>query len=158
MSFRCRKRFQKKTNRHPTENLQNISSDLSLENKEFHTLTKTSLKNFYFVCCTQCFYYLHLMVTLWTSDLFFIFSSIALKFFAWPSTLLQFRNLLGLLGHLISLSQSHYLRTGLHKHRIKAHTDIHASSGIRAQDSRFRSNENSLCPSLHRHRDWHKND
>jgi hypothetical protein len=60
----------------------------------------------------------------------------------WPR--LQFRNLffstqaVGLLGRVISRSQGRYLNTEQHKHRINAHTDIHALSEIR-------THENSSC-------------
>jgi hypothetical protein len=50
-------------------------------------------------------------------------------------SLFQFLNLftqtVGLLGRVISQSQGLYLYTGHHKHRINAHTNIHASSTIR---------------------------
>jgi hypothetical protein len=52
-----------------------------------------------------------------------------------------FTQTVGLLGRLISSSQGRYLHTGQHKHRIKAHTDIHASSGIRSHDPSLRASE-----------------
>jgi hypothetical protein len=62
----------------------------------------------------------------------------ALQLFVGPWSLLQFRNrsffftqTVGLFGRGISPSQGRYLQTGQHKHRINAHTDIHALSGIR---------------------------
>jgi hypothetical protein len=72
----------------------------------------------------------------------FIHSSIAVEPFVghWP--FLQFRNLftqsVGLLGRVISPSQGPYLHTGQHKHRINAHTDIPAVSGIRTHDPSVR--------------------
>jgi hypothetical protein len=39
----------------------------------------------------------------------------------------------------ISLSQGRYLHSEQHKHRINAHTDIHALSGIRTHDPSFRA-------------------
>jgi hypothetical protein len=67
----------------------------------------------------------------------------------------------GLLGRVISPSQGRYLHTGQHKHRINAHTDIHALSGIRTHDSSIRASEDSssLRPRSHRDRpffppDW----
>jgi hypothetical protein len=46
----------------------------------------------------------------------------------------SFTHSVGLHGRGISPSQGRYLHTGQHKHRINAHTDIHASSGIRTHD------------------------
>jgi hypothetical protein len=60
-----------------------------------------------------------------------------------PGPLIQFRNhfsqTVGLLGRVISPSQSRYLNTGQYKHRINAHTDILALSGIRTHDPRVRT-------------------
>jgi hypothetical protein len=59
----------------------------------------------------------------------------------WP--LLQFRNLIyidgGLLGRVMSPSQGRYLHTGQDKHRINAHTDTHALSGILSHDPSVRA-------------------
>jgi hypothetical protein len=46
---------------------------------------------------------------------------------------------LGLLGRSISPSQGRYLHTEQHKHRINAHTNIHALSGIRTHDPSVRA-------------------
>jgi hypothetical protein len=46
----------------------------------------------------------------------------------------SFTQSVGLLGRGISLSQGSYLHTGHSKRRINAHTDIHASRGIRTYD------------------------
>jgi hypothetical protein len=65
----------------------------------------------------------------------------------WP--LLQFlghfTQSVGLLGRGISPLQGRYLHTEQHKHRVKAHTDIHAWSGIRAHDPSDRASEDSSC-------------
>jgi hypothetical protein len=45
----------------------------------------------------------------------------------------------------ISPSQGRYLRAGQHKHRMNAHTDIHALNGIRTYDPSVRASENILC-------------
>jgi hypothetical protein len=45
----------------------------------------------------------------------------------------------------ISPSQSRYLHTGQHKHRINAHTNIHALSGIRTHDPSVQASEDSSC-------------
>jgi hypothetical protein len=61
--------------------------------------------------------------------------SMALQSFVGPLLLFQFLDhlqSLGLLGQGISLSQSHYLHTGQHKHRRR--TYIHASNGIRTHN------------------------
>jgi hypothetical protein len=50
------------------------------------------------------------------------------------SSVILFTQTVGLLGRVISLSQGCYIHTGQHKHRINAHTDIHALSGIRTND------------------------
>jgi hypothetical protein len=64
--------------------------------------------------------------------------SMALQPFVGPWPHIQildlFTHLLGLLGRGISQSQGRYLHTGQHKHRINAHTHIHASSGIRTHN------------------------
>jgi hypothetical protein len=49
----------------------------------------------------------------------------------------------GLLERVISASQGRYLHTRQHKHRINAHTNIHALSGIRTQDPNVRASEES---------------
>jgi hypothetical protein len=47
---------------------------------------------------------------------------------------------------VISPSQSRYLITGQHKHRINIHTpNIHALSGIRTHDPSVRASEDSSC-------------
>jgi hypothetical protein len=52
----------------------------------------------------------------------------------------------GLLGRGISPSQSRYLHTEHHKHKINAHNiDIHALSGIRTHDPSVSSGEDSSC-------------
>jgi hypothetical protein len=45
-----------------------------------------------------------------------------------------FTQTVGLLWQVISPSQGRYLHKGQHKHRINAHTNIHALSGIRTHD------------------------
>jgi hypothetical protein len=49
----------------------------------------------------------------------------------------------GLLGRVISPSEGRYLHTGQHKHRINAHTDIHALSGIHTHDPSVLASEDS---------------
>jgi hypothetical protein len=65
-------------------------------------------------------------------------SSMALQPFVGPWPHLQFHNLftetVGLLGRVICLSQGGYLHTGQTKHKINAHTNIHALRGIRTHD------------------------
>jgi hypothetical protein len=46
------------------------------------------------------------------------------------SFVIFFTQTVGLLGRVISTSQGRYLHTGQHKHRINAHTDIHAWVGF----------------------------
>jgi hypothetical protein len=79
--------------------------------------------------------------------------------FSWPWPLLQFRNhftqTVGLLGGVISPSQDLYVHTGRHKHRINAHTDIHALSGIRNHDLSVRTSEDSSCLRPRGHCDRH---
>jgi hypothetical protein len=66
-----------------------------------------------------------------------------------PWLLIQFRNhfsqTVGFLGRVISPSQGRYLNTGQHKHRINAHTDIHALNEIRNHDHSVRMSESSSC-------------
>jgi hypothetical protein len=78
----------------------------------------------------------------------FIHSSMVLQPFVGPWPILQFRNhfyTVGLLGRVISPSQVRYLHTGQHKHRIYAHTDIHALSAIRTHDLSVRPSEDISC-------------
>jgi hypothetical protein len=67
-----------------------------------------------------------------------------------PWLLLQFRNLFYTDGRTPWTSDQlvarpRYLHTGEHKDRLNAHTDIHASSGIRTHDPSVRANEDSSC-------------
>jgi hypothetical protein len=55
-----------------------------------------------------------------------------------------FTQTVGLLERVISPSQGRYLHTRQHKHRINAHTDIHALSRIRTHDS-VRASEDNSC-------------
>jgi hypothetical protein len=61
------------------------------------------------------------------------------------SFVIFFTETVGLLGRMISPSQCHYLHTGQHKHRINAHTNIHALSGILTHDPSVRASEDSSC-------------
>jgi hypothetical protein len=61
------------------------------------------------------------------------------------SFIIFFTQTIGLLGRAISPSQGHYIHTGQHKHRINAHADIHALSGIRTHDPSVRVSEDSSC-------------
>jgi hypothetical protein len=77
----------------------------------------------------------------------FIHSSMALQPFVGPWPLIHFRifftRMVGLLGRVIGPSQGRYLHRGQHKHRLNAHTDIHALSGIRIHDPSVRASEDS---------------
>jgi hypothetical protein len=66
-----------------------------------------------------------------------------------------FTQLVGHLGKVISPSQGRYLHTAQHKHRINAHTDIHALSGIRTHDPSVRESEDGSCFRPRGHRDLH---
>jgi hypothetical protein len=71
----------------------------------------------------------------------------------WP--LLKFSTqTVGLLERVVSPLQRRYPHTGQHKHRINAHTDIHALRGIRNNDPSVRAIEDSSClrPRFHRDR------
>jgi hypothetical protein len=59
------------------------------------------------------------------------------------SFVIFFTRNVGLLGRVISPSPGRYLHTGQHKHRINAHTNIHALSGIRTHVPNFRASEDS---------------
>jgi hypothetical protein len=86
----------------------------------------------------------------------FIHSSLALQPFVRSWRHLQFRNLFYIDGGTPWTSDQpvagSYLHTGQHKHRINAHTDIHASSGIRSHDPSIRTSEDGswLRPCGHR--------
>jgi hypothetical protein len=58
----------------------------------------------------------------------------------------NFSQTVGLLGRVISPSQSLYLNIGQHKQNKRIHTtNIHALSGIRTHDLSVRASENSSC-------------
>jgi hypothetical protein len=61
------------------------------------------------------------------------------------SFVIFFTQMVGLHGRGISPSQGRYLHTGQHKHRINAHRDIHALSGIWTHDPSFRAGKDSSC-------------
>jgi hypothetical protein len=82
---------------------------------------------------------------------YFIIIIIALQSFCWAyavfSVSLSYTHSVGPLGQGISSSQSFYLHTEQHKHRIKAHSaDIHDFNGIRTHDPSVRVSEDSSCP------------
>jgi hypothetical protein len=100
-----------------------------------------------FLCCVynRCY----------VEEFFFPMAFIALTG-PWP--LLQFRNYfftqtVGILGRVVSPSQSRYLYTGQQKYRINACTDIYTLSGIRTHDPSFRTKENSSYLRSCGHRD-----
>jgi hypothetical protein len=68
---------------------------------------------------------------------------VALQHFVGPWLLFQFLDPIHSRG--ISPSQGLYLHKRQHKHRINAHTDIHALSGIRTNDHRVRASEGISC-------------
>jgi hypothetical protein len=59
------------------------------------------------------------------------------------SFVICFTQTVGLLGRVISPSYGRYLHTEQHKHRINAHTDIHALIWIRTHDPSVRASEDS---------------
>jgi hypothetical protein len=69
------------------------------------------------------------------------------------SFLIFFTQTVGLLGRWISPLQDRYLHAGQHKHRINAHTDIHAFSEIRPHDHSVRGSENGSCLTPRSYRD-----
>jgi hypothetical protein len=69
------------------------------------------------------------------------------------SFVIFFTQTVGILGRVISPSQGHYLNTEQHKHRINAHTDIHAWNGIRTHNPSVRAGEDSSCFRLRGHCD-----
>jgi hypothetical protein len=69
------------------------------------------------------------------------------------SSIIFFAQTVGLLGRVIRPSQGPYLHIGQHKHRINAHTDIHALGGIRTHDPSVRANEDSSSLRRLGHRD-----
>jgi hypothetical protein len=69
---------------------------------------------------------------------------------SWPRPPIQFRNNFsqpaGLLGRVISQSQSRYLNKGQHKQNKRIHTpNIQALSGIRTNDLSVQASEDSSC-------------
>jgi hypothetical protein len=62
------------------------------------------------------------------------------------NSVIFFTPMVELLGRVISPSQSRYLHTGQHKHRINAQMDIYALIGIRTHDLSLRASEDSSCP------------
>jgi hypothetical protein len=87
------------------------------------------------ICCVLCFHsFIHqwLYSPLLGRGLFF-------------SSVISFTQTVGLIGRVISPSQGRYLQTGQQKHRINAHTDIHALTRIRTHDPGVRLGEASSC-------------
>jgi hypothetical protein len=68
-------------------------------------------------------------------------------------SLLIYTQSVGPHGQGISPSQGLYLNTEQHKHRINAHTDIHALNGIRTHDPSVRADERCSCVRPHCHYD-----
>jgi hypothetical protein len=86
----------------------------------------------------------------------FIHSLMVLQPFVGPRPLLQllilfFTQSVRLLGGVSSPSQGRYLHTGQHKHRINAHANIHALSGIRTHDPSDQGSKDSSCLRPHGH-------
>jgi hypothetical protein len=73
------------------------------------------------------------------------------------SFVILFAQKVGLFGRGISQSQGRYLHTEQQKHRINAHTDTHALSGIPTHDPSVRENEDSPCLRPSGHCDRHFN-
>jgi hypothetical protein len=75
----------------------------------------------------------------------------------WPLfSFLIYSQSVGLLGRVISSSQSLYLNTGQHKYRkTHIHTKHHALSGIRTHDHSVRASEDSSCFRALGYRDRH---
>jgi hypothetical protein len=71
------------------------------------------------------------------------------------SSIIIFTQSVGHFVRVISQSQGSYLHTGQHKHRINAHIDIRAFSGIRTHDPSVRASEDSSCLRPRGHRDRH---
>jgi hypothetical protein len=74
-----------------------------------------------------------------------IHSSMALQPYVGPWHLLQFRNLFYTVGRTPWTSDQPVARPGQHKHRINAHTNIHALSGIRIHDPSVVEGEDNSC-------------
>jgi hypothetical protein len=83
----------------------------------------------------------------WTTFIDWVING--LQLFVGPWTLFSFvfffEQSAGLLGWVISPSQGRYPHTGQHKHRLNAHTNIHALSGIRTNDRIVWAREDSSC-------------
>jgi hypothetical protein len=81
----------------------------------------------------------------------------ALQPFVGPWPLLQFRDLFYTDSRTPLTSYQPVARplpnTGQHKHRINAHTDIHALGGIRTHDPSVRESEDNSCFMSHVHCD-----
>jgi hypothetical protein len=56
---------------------------------------------------------------------------------------ISFTQTIGPFGRRIGPSQGRYLNTGQHKHRINAHTDIHALNGILTHEPSVRASKGS---------------
>jgi hypothetical protein len=72
------------------------------------------------------------------------------------SFVIFFTQTIGLLGRVISPSQGRYRHTWQQKHKINAHTHIHALSGIRTYDPSVRASEDSSYLRPRGHCDRHK--
>jgi hypothetical protein len=99
----------------------------------YHYLTIVTIRHCHIITLILSFIHQWLYSPLLGPGLFFSF-------------IIFFTQAVGVLGLVIRLSQDCSLHRGLHKHRINAHTDIHALSGIRKHyDSSIRGCEDRLC-------------
>jgi hypothetical protein len=97
--------------------------------------------------------YLSICLSSYLSVRVSIYLSIYLSIYGCFFSFLIYTQSVGLLGRVISPSQGLYLHTGQHKHRVNAHTDIHASSGIRTHIPSVLAGEDGSCLRLRGHCD-----
>jgi hypothetical protein len=99
---------------------------------------------------------------IWTTTEIYIVTRATCRFYSpllglslFVSSVIFLTQTVGFLRRVISPSQGRYLHTGRHKHRINAHTDTHAFSGIRTHEHRIRGSEVSSYLTPRDHCDRH---
>jgi hypothetical protein len=125
--------------------------DMELITSGLNTLQRKVQSTYCLFIYTTMFEKILLCAVVWDIHSF-INGSTAL---CWPWPFIQFRNLFYTDGRIPWTSDQPVARlyTGKHKHRINAHTDIHALSGIRTHDPSFRASEDISCLRPRGHRD-----
>jgi hypothetical protein len=117
----------------PTFRRQYIPPQRQMTSNGLHSVISQKIVLFITTAVTTWKYSIYLFICLWHYSTLLDIG----RFFSFLSSTQS----VGLLGRGISPSQGRYLHREQHKHRINAHTDMHALSGIRTHDPTSRESE-----------------